>query len=389
LISATPGTVPGMNETTQVRYALGWDNGLVHPLSTDEARGRDEAGEPYVVVLHQDAVVTAVLKIAWKARRLSLDVLAPSGGRTQAGDLRLDHDGSVFVLRHRWWDEPADGPFQEPSIEAELWRGGGGKNTFRRKDGGMLQQWTDDVRPRFPRPLFGQWGRVLGHFGARAPEQSGVADGRLPVSDGEQWTLAGPFAPGDVDSLFTPGAVVRYDDADATVTVIDAGNLALPTGRLAAGDPGYLTGGPTLETIDVEIPPGTYPVSVSVVTVHRGWQVVAAARVQISDAPVVSWQMGLRAGEHLVDLLDGSFYGFGVDTGTASFLDESAAERVKDTIDDALANLDDLSSSVAEDVVFWHSGHGDGVYPVWVGYDENDDIAALVADMLVVDRPGS
>lgn len=98
--------------------------------------------------------------------------------------------------------------------------------------------------------------------------------------------------------------------------------------------------------------------------------------------------MGLRAGEDMTELGGGEFYGFGVDAGTAAFVDASVAADLMDDVSDTPALLEDASVQVGEDdMVLWHSG--DGYYPVWIGRDADDEVAAIVADMLVLTAPAA
>jgi hypothetical protein len=150
-------------------------------------------------------------------------------------------------------------------------------------------------------------------------------------------------------------------------------------------DPTYLPDVDPRLTVEVPVPSGTYPVTLAIVRDDVG-DAVVAARLTVSDRPAVAWEMARRDGEELIDLGDGEFFGFGVDSGTASFADASVVVSLAKAAHEATAELQGLSRSAGkDDMVLWRSGHGDGSYPVWVARDAAGDVVAVVADMLVLE----
>lgn len=99
---------------------------------------------------------------------------------------------------------------------------------------------------------------------------------------------------------------IKYGDddpgADAVVEVRDAGRLHLPTGWLVACEPLWVAGlDPFEAAFSVTVPPGRYPVTVSLARFEepgdpkippqrRG----AAARLTVRDEPVARWQPAVR-----------------------------------------------------------------------------------------------
>jgi len=194
--------------------------------------------------------------------------------------------------------------------------------------------------------------------------------------------------------LFTAGATGTFGGAAAVVELIPAGKVRLSSGRLVAADPEVLGG--EQPPFTVAVAPGTYPVTVAGVRfVERPDRVrVAAARLEVSDRPVVRWELALQEGQSLLDLGAGEYYGFGVDTGQASFADadvwQALAERDPDGRDqweDAWIEYGRVAAErhfvVVDDgaMIAWPSGWGDGSYPTWIGYDATGDVACFVADM--------
>lgn len=373
-------------------YALGWDDGLVGPLSPEQASHRDETGLPYVAVLHAKGDAHAVVRVAWADRRAEIDVLDDAGEPTSRDEFRVDDDGSLFLLHHTDGAPITVAPSQEHVVRTVSY-GRDGQAVCGLNDGGFFQTSAEIDRPRTDRPAFGAWQEVLAVAGIEGADLSGTAGPPLlPVNDdGERWAPGHPLRPGDLVAMFTPGARASESGDPVEIEVVDAGEVRLPSGRLVATDPGYLTRKlrPEEGPLTARVAPGTYPVELSIAqNPADGGGTVAGARVVVSDEPVVSWELGLRQGEIEADLNDEEFFGFGVDTGTASFTDAEAIPAVADPAQEVSASLDDWYGTVDEGaLVMWHAGYGDGSYPVWVGRDSDGAVAVFVADMLILDGP--
>lgn len=111
-------------------------------------------------------------------------------------------------------------------------------------------------------------------------------------------------------------------------TVHDLGMLRVPSGRLEASDPFVMLG----SGLVFLIPPGTYPVKVTVadvsdsgdgshlresylsVILHEG-QPARIENVRPEGVADEEWDQAMRAGEH---------FGIGVDAGTVGFADAAA-----------------------------------------------------------------
>jgi hypothetical protein len=262
--------------------------------------------------------------------------------------------------------------------------------------------------------------RVIPGFkiSTRLPEE-GWLDGETvavyvdaPVTKGESgnseattatWTAPDvtPGRPRFVGALFSPGARLRSstDGNEWTWIVQDtqfAGNLTLPTGKVVAADP-FLVDECT-EPFTVEVPPGTYPQYLAHVRMGDDESsIVAAAKLEITSRPTVTWEMGLLPGQDAALLGKGQFYGFGVDTGTGAFLDHCActafcgldeilesADKDADLDADGFGEFRDTSRGTGANMITYSSGYGDGAYPVWIGRDEGGEVTCFVADMQVV-----
>lgn len=156
------------------------------------------------------------------------------------------------------------------------------------------------------------------------------------------------------------------------------------------------------------IPPGYYPVILSVAESTNGDQRVAYALLRLSEQPAVRWEMAVPQGRTLGSLQPGHIYGYPVDAGTGCFMDADVARALvtpkaptiagRDASDELLdllnktyvhtwswANLV-MDHSTGANVIAFSSGWGDGFYPSYWGYDAADQRVALVTDFGMLDE---
>src|SRR5262249_34373797 len=119
----------------------------------------------------------------------------------------------------------------------------------------------------------------------------------------------------------------------ATLRVMEAGELVLPTGRIVACDPAYTRS--ASDPADTRaVPPGRYPVQLALLARHGRpandpfCERVACARVLFQDVPVERWEMALQPGWDPSTLQPGYFLGYGVDGGKGCFVDERALAHI-------------------------------------------------------------
>lgn len=110
-----------------------------------------------------------------------------------------------------------------------------------------------------------------------------------------------------------------------TVRRTPAGTIRLPGGKLLVGDPTWFDSGSA--PLAVTVPPGEYTVDVFRVAEPGAPDTVmtAACRVTVTDAPVMSWHLALRDGDHELNLGDGEFFGNPVDAATLALVDRTGA----------------------------------------------------------------
>lgn len=203
-----------------------------------------------------------------------------------------------------------------------------------------------------------------------------------------------------LQELFTDGATLARASG-AQVRVESIAMLTLPTGRIVACDPIVF---PDSAAFERSVPPGSYPVSVSLALMGPGHIRVAGMRVELSQSTPVRWEAALVTGQVAGAVAPGESFGYGVDAGLGCFMDAATAAtlaRVMNEVegpsgnyyDDVLATeLSDVAKPwcdhhpVAADganVVIAQSGWGDGMYSSHWGIDEGGDTVCLVTDFQV------
>ncbi|MEZ5211281.1 DUF4241 domain-containing protein [Gordonia sp. PP30] len=191
-------------------------------------------------------------------------------------------------------------------------------------------------------------------------------------------------------------------------TVVPLGELHVRSGRLEASDP-YVGLG---EGLVVAVPPGTYPVAVTVVDVSdaQDGSHLRESHLSVIVAEGTPARIEFVVPEGRAPAPAGEYYGVGVDAGTVAFTDAAAVARcmpdgdwydaVFDTgrPDSWFALMDSAEHLVAgsanivmpgaqngENVVLTHSGWGDGFYPVVATYDDAGRLLGVHIDTLVDD----
>ena len=177
--------------------------------------------------------------------------------------------------------------------------------------------------------------------------------------------------------------------------------LTVTTGGIVACDP------PTVEfdiiPFGLSIPPGVYPVVLTLAQWppdefnDTGGERVAYATLQIQDKQPVHWDLAPFEGAHPAES------GYGVDTGTACFMDVEAARIFRQRMqadpdygmvhEDIMEQRGDPNWSWAEvafvpetraNMVSFSAGLGDGAYLTWAGYDASQTLVCLTTDFALL-----
>jgi hypothetical protein len=195
------------------------------------------------------------------------------------------------------------------------------------------------------------------------------------------------------EDLLRDGARHQWPDGkESTLEVDEVCRLAAPTGQIAAIDPSWLFFPEDGDCVLAEVPPGDYPVILSIVhfpptqRFPHGLRSLTAATVQVTDRPAVRWEWDQDA--------DGRRLGIGVDTGTGCYYDVAnrpvleALQEHGDRVDQALHAVHTSRSRFlavederAAQLVLFECGMGDGHYPVRIGRDARSTVVAVMLDL--------
>lgn len=380
--------------TVELVYCEGWDPAVastVRQLPEATARERDATGEQYAFVLVGDRPL-ALVEVCWAADHACAWRFDEHGRRDRRLELRRWPDGRLRLRAARQWDYgPATPEFHggEPSWRASYWSATYDRDGRARESSANWDRPAPEFTTSWEVPAFGEWSPVVAELlgypvAARlAPDPDPVADPPLVAP----WRPPVPLRPRHLDETFEAGARFLLDGGEVTVELVSGGALALPSGRLIVADPDPWLA-ETAQFVDV-VPPGTYPVRLSVVRFadDPDHARVAAAAVVVSDGPTVSWGNAWRSGEDGLLLGDGEYFGVGVDGGRVALVDASVAAVHADTVEDHYDDMTGFAHEVVKpgaNLISVESGWGDGSYPVWVGRDAGGRVTCFVVDFLVL-----
>ncbi|MFD4644730.1 DUF4241 domain-containing protein [Streptomyces sp. NPDC058441] len=410
----------------EVGYAQAWDLETRvpwRPISVEEARERDAAGLPYVVVYGvagREAPLEVRL-VSWRDHYVGLWVYDTQGRRTYDLDMRLLNDPMRLLHRYAvgWhYTSPGMTEFDEacPRITVELYADGRGRRVEEpqgNRGGSHVtvprvrdnERWTD-------RPVFGEWPLLSARFhGLTEPpvfeitEAAAAADDGSGIAPATCWRPPRPAQPGPIGQLFRPGVRVT-DGYHPEMTVVEPrriGALRVPSGLLAVSGPDIDNGdGPH---ITVPVPPGEYALEEAQArhTYHCEWEGsevtrtdTTAVRLLVSESPASTWEMARRPDDDPRLLRENEILGFDTDGATGCFADAGAWEPLLALFEKGLIQGDpDLDPDVYEDIsdsmyllrtrdqasggeLAAFATTGDGTYPVWVGRSEAGEVVGVV-----------
>ena len=248
----------------------------------------------------------------------------------------------------------------------------------------------------------------------------------IGVRKGAPASADGPGVPSYTDAFtraFAPEFSVEtrdeFDNKPRIETVpfkvIDAGQLIIVSGRVAAADP--LVTLSEREAFTQPVPNGKFPVRLAVGGFPSGGVRVAFARIDFKIAPIVTWKMALIDGQDPAELKDTHVFGYGVDAGTGCFFDPAAGTAAGNLLKEANLSKEGSAEEIVEkwiadgsslgekvigpysflldvplgpaNVIMFHSGWGDGYYASYFGFDAKGDVVALVTDFETIDWAGA
>jgi hypothetical protein len=201
----------------------------------------------------------------------------------------------------------------------------------------------------------------------------------------------------DLGQAFSEGASFEHFRGPGTLRLPRIDDLVVTSGQIVGRDPLIAYSVPAFSR---RVAPGRYPVILTLAEFESGERRVTFATVQFSPHPPIRWEMATRPGEDPTSLGEDDIFGYGVDSGTGSFMDQDAA-RVIDAIPESA--FDDFAESLIEDffedrtdskiwigrtldpdtganLVAFSSGLGDDLYASYWGFDADDEVVCLTTD---------
>ncbi|WP_375493609.1 DUF4241 domain-containing protein [uncultured Nostoc sp.] len=202
---------------------------------------------------------------------------------------------------------------------------------------------------------------------------------------------------------FKNGQISDSEFSEIIFTPHNVGELVLTSGRLVACDPLV---NPDSDPFKVTLIPGRYSVILSIAHIqNNNDRRVAYAMLCLSQQTPVRWEIATSANEDedLSSFSQEESFGYPVDSGTGCFMDADAAQIINDSIYSAKARAENwnyqiectlkknysptwdwanicVDSSTQVNVIAFHSGWGDGIYPTYFGYDAKNNIVNVITD---------
>ncbi len=197
--------------------------------------------------------------------------------------------------------------------------------------------------------------------------------------------------------------------------VLDMGSLSFPTGEVIVADPLAFLDRNQVPYME-KVPVGVYPLDTLVAELGENNYRYVASRVSFSSERVVVYRNALKGDEDLTDVNKDTYFTFSVDAGLATVVDVKTRDVYCDFVEQWATDnpdkniydeyfaaefkksyeakpqfqreagdwinyklgVDDLSVPMIQ------SGFGDGVYPVYFGYDKDGNVAELIIEYIFV-----
>ncbi len=213
--------------------------------------------------------------------------------------------------------------------------------------------------------------------------------------------------PTDLESYFTSEEIVGQK-----METLDIGEVSLPSGKVVVRDPLVFLNA-NEKPYFIESPKGNFPVTIAVLKSEDWGNRYAAVKVKFTDEKPVVYQEALIGNENLEGIKEDDFFGFFVDAGLGCIADAEVLQEfdkflgelnVDNIYDDYFAGLfaesyqkNPKNQREGGDWINWTipgtnykipmfaSGFGDGSYPVYFAYDENEKICGLYIQFIDIE----
>lgn len=218
---------------------------------------------------------------------------------------------------------------------------------------------------------------------------------------GKQTVVNQPYSvtaePAVFETSFFAGAQVQQDSVTIRLTSDFLGNLPVPTGQIIATDPVAISN----TAFGTQFPRGRFPVELAVAHFTDDER-VAFARIVFSAKPVKKWELALIPGQKPLSIHYSTYYGYGVDAGTALFMDAAHVAGLNKHLakpgaykqlfiegfalapHSKIRRLGFLYAAQNDTLATFATGWGDGFYATYVGFDDHNQPCRLLTDFQVI-----
>lgn len=220
--------------------------------------------------------------------------------------------------------------------------------------------------------------------------------------------------------LSSPTDFNRYFDSaeicEKRLFKIEVGGISFPTGNVIVRDPLVYLAKDALP-YHTKIPIGIFPLTILVVEMEADHYRYVGFRLKLSSSKAVTYTEALLGNENLDNFQEGEYFGFHVDAGLATIVDQATRDAYCSFVENWQKSNPDQniydhffaaefkkSSQSApayqRDGGDWinftipdteltipmiQSGFGDGTYPVYFGYDKQGAITEIVAQFIDIE----
>jgi hypothetical protein len=200
------------------------------------------------------------------------------------------------------------------------------------------------------------------------------------------------------------------------IHILNIGSVNFPTGNIIVVDPlMYLER--DSKPFFTKVPIGVFPLTIAVVEVEQDHYRYAAVKVDFNGNKVDYFVEALRGNENFEDFKEGDFFGFNVDAGLGTIADVKTKEAYCDFVEEWEKKnpnkeiYDDLLAKEFENsykknpkyqrkdgdwinykipqtnltIPMFQSGFGDGTYPVYFGYDKDNNICQAIIEFIDIE----
>lgn len=215
------------------------------------------------------------------------------------------------------------------------------------------------------------------------------------------------ICPTDLETYFTSDEI-----AGQSLETMEIGNVSLPSGKIVVRDPLVDLNG-NQSPYFIQAPKGDFPVTIAVVKSEDWGDRYAVVKVEFTKEKPIVYREALVGIEELEGVTEDDYFGFGVDAGLGCITDKEVLPFVDKFVDktdldnfydDYFAGLFEQSykdhpknQRDAGDWINWKvpdtnyhipmfaSGFGDGTYPVYFAYDNNNSICGLYIQFIDIE----